>query len=764
MRVLLLLCLAWGQAWANIVYVDCGAGVDGAGTSFSVPKNGDSPLSTSVNWATIMSAPPYGIYFKEGSTCNTARVLASGATSFPNTVGRYGTSTDHIVIGPYNASTGALITDPTDAQRFNLVFDGTTRRAVIELFDFRYTDVIGANISGGTGATSTGMFAIGANGVNYSQNVTAYKVSVTQGATPTNTSTLNAFTVSGVGAAAAGAQGSDFTLDRVSATIQGTSNNAGVICSSVDRCNLTNSTINLTGVTSGGIGYLNQSTTDARAITTGSTVTGNTITGGQYGIKYSGSGTTTTYPRILSLNWSNNTLVDQTQLGIQGVLSPGGVVSGNTITRPAYGSTNSPGAGAGILFAVPTGLAFTGLTDQAGLSIRGNTITDAGNFGIWITGGRNLNITGNTITNVGTLGVNSYGRGIEIYPAAAPTTPAQVLTLGALTGVGISVASSGSSFASTDVDRLIVGPPNNAGACRITAFAAANSVTCDVIVPFTSTTLASQGWALGSMAHQVYIGNNDVSNVYGRQYTSAPGTEGIGIGLDDRVVLSIVESNRVSDTDFAGIENTSGIRNIIRGNSVLRAGRDPTNVTAVGTTRRAGIRSYYYEMDVYNNSVNCAGVGYYGISADNSTTTNNLMSPASGGIITARNNTLINCLGAGILLNANDVASQNSYYGNAANYQWMAYLTFSSTPTGGDLTTQSLDGASLTSAPLLVGGDSPTTHAGMKLGSNSPLRRVGRDLNIGNYQDAGNRAFSHPPSIGAWEVTSGDAAIARTAR
>jgi hypothetical protein len=37
-------------------------------------------------------------------------------------------------------------------------------------------------------------------------------------------------------------------------------------------------------------------------------------------------------------------------------------------------------------------------------------------------------------------------------------------------------------------------------------------------------------------------------------------------------------------------------------------------------------------------------------------------------------------------------------------------------------------------------------------------------LNIGNVQDAGNRAFLHPPSIGAWEAASGDAAAVRTAR
>lgn len=64
--------------------------------------------------------------------------------------------------------------------------------------------------------------------------------------------------------------------------------------------------------------------------------------------------------------------------------------------------------------------------------------------------------------------------------------------------------------------------------------------------------------------------------------------------------------------------------------------------------------------------------------------------------------------------------------------------------------------------PGFIGGTSPTTAAGFRLSASSALRRAGTELNIGNVQDIGNRAFSHPPSIGAWEVTSGDSASSRT--
>jgi len=80
----------------------------------------------------------------------------------------------------------------------------------------------------------------------------------------------------------------------------------------------------------------------------------------------------------------------------------------------------------------------------------------------------------------------------------------------------------------------------------------------------------------------------------------------------------------------------------------------------------------------------------------------------------------------------------------------------------GDALAQGTD--DLTAASGFVGGTSPTTAAGFKLTSGSALRRAGKDLNIGNVQDHGNRAFLHPPSIGAWETASGDEAAARSVR
>ena len=51
-----------------------------------------------------------------------------------------------------------------------------------------------------------------------------------------------------------------------------------------------------------------------------------------------------------------------------------------------------------------------------------------------------------------------------------------------------------------------------------------------------------------------------------------------------------------------------------------------------------------------------------------------------------------------------------------------------------------------------------------RLAGDSTARRAGTDRNLGNIQDLGDRAFMHPPSLGAWEAASRDEAGSRTPR
>lgn len=115
----------------------------------------------------------------------------------------------------------------------------------------------------------------------------------------------------------------------------------------------------------------------------------------------------------------------------------------------------------------------------------------------------------------------------------------------------------------------------------------------------------------------------------------------------------------------------------------------------------------------------------------------------------------------------NIVATYNGLYGARA-VTGTANLTYSdffgntsgatTTASGGTLNNTS----GFTVSPEFVGGTSPTTKEGFRLSSGSSLRRVGNELNIGNYGDVGNRAFSHPPTPGAWEIGSGDEVLNRT--
>lgn len=74
----------------------------------------------------------------------------------------------------------------------------------------------------------------------------------------------------------------------------------------------------------------------------------------------------------------------------------------------------------------------------------------------------------------------------------------------------------------------------------------------------------------------------------------------------------------------------------------------------------------------------------------------------------------------------------------------------------------SSDTTSSVGAAGYSGGESPTTDQGYRLAAGSANRATCTDL--GSRQDRGNRRFKFPPSCGAWEAASGDAAAARTAR
>lgn len=101
-----------------------------------------------------------------------------------------------------------------------------------------------------------------------------------------------------------------------------------------------------------------------------------------------------------------------------------------------------------------------------------------------------------------------------------------------------------------------------------------------------------------------------------------------------------------------------------------------------------------------------------------------------------------------------DVDGDRLYRVTSTTYTTIASFNSATGEAVGDLTVD----------PLFTGGASPSNVADFRLSASSTLRRAGVDLNIGNVQDQGNRAFLHPPSIGAWEATGGDPSLKRTLR
>ncbi len=168
---------------------------------------------------------------------------------------------------------------------------------------------------------------------------------------------------------------------------------------------------------------------------------------------------------------------------------------------------------------------------------------------------------------------------------------------------------------------------------------------------------------------------------------------------------------------------------------------------------------YAYGNISLNNTYQCFGAGFGSLNTD----------------VRLYNNSGYNCGTYGIAFDTNSTLSiaRNNAISGATECYWE--FNSSSTEEYNDLhncTTVSTNGAGHSAGSAGTGTittdpgwvvTAPTTAAGFRLSAGSANRRVGKDLNIGNVQDHGNRAFLHPPSIGAWEAGDEDAATARTA-
>jgi parallel beta-helix repeat protein len=718
-RAFALACLALlaPGAWATD-FIDCSAVANGTGT-FASPWWGVSATkgdnSTSNINETTISSNDDDILFKAGTTCDNSQLGGTGG--FPNGLGMAGSAGNYIRIGVYDPDTGEEILTPTSEQRVWLKGNGTTRTEMVSMFGYSFVVLNGFKCSGGSNSSGRGCISIGINGATPPTDIFVTNNEIVQGDSPTNTANMYGIVVAGTGSGATGAR---VTISgNTISGLRGTSTNVGILCSNMDSCIIDGNYIDASGgsgLFDGGV--WTRSTIDARAVSSDHVVTDNTIIGGRIGIRHNFDYTLgATLPYLNRATISRNVLTNQTLQGISLGFTRESLIEGNTITGAGLAS----GDGSGIAI---SGLsAYVGASDTMGTRIAGNTITDSGKFAVWLLGISKAVVEDNIISGCGFSG-SVYSRCIELTTRdSSVETLAQTLTLSALSGAGVTAtAGGGTPFVTADLEKIITGPLHNGGALRITAINSPTQVTGTVIVPFLDLNIAASIWGWEVLSCENTIRGNIVSGAVA-DFSNGGGTEGLGIGLDDLTCASVVERNFVSGNSFYGIESNNGHGNIIR-NNILHKNGTGSDGGAERSVRKSQINIKGSSAAVYGNSINCDGSAY-GIAAENSQTANPLGGPldavANGGASTYRNNVIVNCSIAAIVGNANDSANNNAFHGNALNYVWMPKLIYSSSPTVGDLTAQTLDGASLTSDPKFVGGANPQTPWQFSLSASSRL-------------------------------------------
>ncbi len=251
-----------------------------------------------------------------------------------------------------------------------------------------------------------------------------------------------------------------------------------------------------------------------------------------------------------------------------------------------------------------------------------------------------------------------------------------------------------------------------------------------------------------------YCDHQDADNKYGFVIGATAGSGSSVTVSDNTVLCPLVPTNPVPAEqchpiyfDTATATTIIARRNFTQGGEV---GISLTAAAAAAFTTRARIESNIVykasdrgiwtdanvdNIDIWNNTVSEA-------------TQEALYIGKSGAALNANNNVLVNS-GSGIFyITAPTSRGYNAYFGNTTNVDENGVA--GSTTTG-----------DITSNPLFVGSFTPSTATGFKLKSSSPLRRAGLGLNKA-LVDYRGRPFSSPPSIGAYEVTSGDEAAFRT--
>lgn len=216
------------------------------------------------------------------------------------------------------------------------------------------------------------------------------------------------------------------------------------------------------------------------------------------------------------------------------------------------------------------------------------------------------------------------------------------------------------------------------------------------------------------------------------------GTGDEAIGVNKPSGTCLIEKNYFFDFDSYGIFADGASIGCTVTSNIFRGLPTPVYLKSDATGT----------WNIYNNSMDRVTGAMYSLGTQTVNLKNNAIDCVSGAncIRTVAGTTLVS-----------DYNSYESEFAEAWNGAGTTYDTLSAWATA-----ISDEANSAVQAPQYIGGPNPTTAEGFRLRSGSPLRAAGTF--VGSLQDHGNRRFKSPPSIGAWEAASGDAAEARTAR
>lgn len=283
---------------------------------------------------------------------------------------------------------------------------------------------------------------------------------------------------------------------------------------------------------------------------------------------------------------------------------------------------------------------------------------------------------------------------------------------------------------------------------------------------FSNSALTSANANLSNNTITIEAANGQLISV-GQDGTTAGDTYSSDGVISGNTLTCTTSETSAHGVFFGWSANGRGERNYVKncGIGLLSKSQPTAGATFSGNIVNGAWESYIYSKGstapkFYNNTLavsNTAGTPVViGIeSAKNSTNVelyNNLIFSTDGSTPTD----VLNTASAQTIA----AASHNDWYGFTSpqwTYLGVAYASLAL------WNAVAAVGDDITANPYLSGGAAPTSSEGFRLLSGSLARRVGTHLNIGNIQDHGNRAFSQPPSIGAWEAASGDIATTRTA-